>query len=154
MSDYTVRLGGEVVEPATGWSFSWVDEIHGIARLYDGNRSSLVLVEGEGCDWVVTLRGRRIHVRVETWRERTLAAAEVEAPTHDGPLDIKATLPGLVVSIAAREGADVAEGEPLITIEAMKMQNEVRAPRAGRVGRVAVEAGQTVTPGALLLRME
>ena len=48
----------------------------------------------------------------------------------------------------------MAEGEPLLTIEAMKMQNEVRAPRPGRVMEVAVAAGQPVATGALLLRLE
>ncbi len=51
-------------------------------------------------------------------------------------------------------GDEVEAGAPLLTIEAMKMQNEVRAPRAGTVGRIAVEAGQTVATGALLLRLE
>ena len=46
------------------------------------------------------------------------------------------------------------EGAPLLTIEAMKMQNEVRAPRAGPVIEVAVAAGQAVATGASLLRLE
>jgi biotin carboxyl carrier protein len=67
---------------------------------------------------------------------------------------VRATLPGLVVSIEVQEGDEVADGAALLTIEAMKMQNEVRAPRAGRVGAVAVAAGQAVAAGATLLRIE
>jgi acetyl-CoA/propionyl-CoA carboxylase biotin carboxyl carrier protein len=53
-----------------------------------------------------------------------------------------------------RDGDEVAEGATLLTIEAMKMQNEVRAPRAGRVSGVAVAVGRKVVAGASLLRIE
>ncbi len=48
----------------------------------------------------------------------------------------------------------MAEGQPLLTIEAMNLQNEVRAPRDGTVASVVVETGQTVATGASLLRLE
>lgn len=154
MTDYEVRVAGEVVEPAAGWELTWVDDAHGIARLSDETHSILAVVEGAGSDWTVTLRGRRIPVTVRTWREQVLARAEVDAGAHGGPLEVKASLPGLVVAIAAAEGSEVAEGDPLVTIEAMKMQNEVRAPRAGRIAEVGVMPGQTVATGALLVRIE
>jgi biotin carboxyl carrier protein len=58
------------------------------------------------------------------------------------------------VSVKVVAGAQVAAGDALLTIEAMKMQNEVRAPRDGIIGQVAVEAGQPVAAGVLLLRLE
>jgi biotin carboxyl carrier protein len=154
MSDLEVRLGGEVVTPAAGWRLEWVDRQHGIARLTDGERSVAAIVEGHGSEWVVTLHGRRIPVTVRSWRERVLAAVETESAAHHGPIDVRATLPGLVVAIGVTAGDEVAEGSALLTIEAMKMQNEVRAPRAGRVIEVAVTPGQTVATGAALLRLE
>ena len=154
MTDYETSVGGAVVAPADGWDFSWVDEAAGVARLRNGSRSELCLVEGSGSDWVVTLRGRRIPVAVRSWRERVLADAESASGGHGGPVEVRATLPGLVVSIEVQEGDEVADGAALLTIEAMKMQNEVRAPRAGRVTAVAVAAGQAVAAGATLLRIE
>jgi biotin carboxyl carrier protein len=154
VSDVEVRLGNEPVEPAAGWHITWLDREHGVMRLSDGTRSRLALVEGDGGAWVVTLDGRRVPVSVRTWRERVLAEAETAASAHAGPVEIKATLPGLVVAVAAEAGTEVAEGAPLLTIEAMKMQNEVRAPRAGRVVEVLVQAGQAVATGALLVRLE
>ena len=71
-----------------------------------------------------------------------------------GPIDVTATLPGLIVAVEAAEGSEVAAGDPLLTIEAMKMQNEVRAPRPGRVVAIAVAAGETVATGQILLRLE
>jgi biotin carboxyl carrier protein len=154
LSDYELSVEGSPVEPASGWTLTWVDAEGGVARLSDGSRSELCLVEGSGEEWVVTLRGRRIPVTVRTWRERVLADAESAAQRHDGPIEVRATLPGLVVAIGVEEGDEVASGTTLLTIEAMKMQNEVRAPRAGRVTTIAVVAGQAVAAGASLLRIE
>ncbi|MDH4334035.1 MAG: biotin/lipoyl-binding protein [Chloroflexota bacterium] len=148
------RVAGDIVEPAEDWRITFIDVDRRIARLSDGTRSLLAAVEGAGDDWVVTLRGRRIRVTVRTWRERVLAEAESAATGSRGPIEIRATLPGLVVSLSCEEGSEVAEGDPLLTLEAMKMQNEVRAPRAGRVTHRAVSPGETVARGALLLRLE
>ena len=154
MTDYEVRVDGERVAPAEGWRLEAADPSRGIARLVNGSASVPVLVEGSGSDWVVTIRGRRIPVTVRSWRERILADAETEAAAHSGPTAVKATLPGLIVSVAVSVGDEVAAGSPLLTVEAMKMQNEVRAPRPGRVIELSVQPGQTVATGAALLRLE
>jgi biotin carboxyl carrier protein len=154
VSDYELSVDGSPVEPAAGWAITWLDAEAGLARLSNGSRTEVCLVEGSGADWVVTLRGRRIPVAVRTWRERVLDDAESASRRHDGPIEVRATLPGLVVAIVVREGDQVASGATLLTIEAMKMQNEVRAPQAGRVAAIAVVAGQAVAAGAPLLRIE
>ena len=113
-----------------------------------------MIVEGAGSEWFITLAGRRIPVSVQTWRERLLAEARGAAADSGAPVDIRATLPGLVVAINVADGDEVEEGASLLTIEAMKMQNEVRAPRAGRIAAVGVSVGQPVATGVLLLRLE
>jgi biotin carboxyl carrier protein len=154
MTDLETRISGEPVAAADGWRLDWADRARGIARLTDGDRSLLVLVEEQATAWTVTLHGRRIPVTVRSWRERVLAEAETEGPSRARPVEVRATLPGLVVAVAVAPGDEVDEGAPLLTIEAMKMQNEVRAPRAGRVIELEVAAGQTVATGAALLRLE
>lgn len=154
MTDYEIRAADRVVLPVEGWRLEWDDEVRGVGRLTDGESSVAVIVEGSGPDRVVTLRGRRVPVSVRSWRERLLAEAERASQVHAGPVVVKATLPGLVVAVAVGEGDEVDEGAPLLTIEAMKMQNEVRAPRAGRVIEVSVASGQAVATGAALLRLE
>jgi acetyl/propionyl-CoA carboxylase alpha subunit len=153
VTDFETRVAGEPAEPPEGWHLEWTDPRLGVARLIGPDQSLPVVVEGAGSDWIVTLRGRRIPVSVRTWRERVLAEAESATRGHAGPIDVKATLPGLIVAVAVSAGDDVEEGAPLLTIEAMKMQNEVRAPRAGRIIEVVVAAGQTVATGAALLRL-
>ncbi|MGI8659357.1 MAG: biotin/lipoyl-containing protein [Candidatus Limnocylindria bacterium] len=154
MSDFETQVDGQPVEPAADVRFELDDASRGIGRLIVGTTSIPVIVEGTGSDRVVTIRGRRIPVSVRSWRERILAQAERAAASHAGPIGVTATLPGLVVAVAAAVGDDVEEGASLVTIEAMKMQNEVRAPRAGRVIEVTVEPGQTVATGAAMLRLE
>jgi biotin carboxyl carrier protein len=154
VSDYEVFIDGTRVDPAPGWWLELDDRARGIGRLTDGKDSVPVLVEGGGTEWVVTVRGRRVPVSVRSWRERVMAEAETAAAGHSGPIEIRATLPGLVVVVAVAVGHEVAEGAPLLTIEAMKMQNEVRAPRPGMVLEVAVAPGQAVATGALLMRLD
>ena len=153
MSDLEVRIGDEIVTPGD-WHLEWDDRAHGLGRLIGGGRAVPVIVEGSGSEWFVTLHGRRIPVTARTWRERLMAEAERAATVHSGPVAVKATLPGLVVAVAVAVGDEVEEGAPLVTIEAMKMQNEVRAPRGGRVIEVSVAAGVAVATGAALLRLE
>jgi biotin carboxyl carrier protein len=154
MRSLRTTVAGTEVTPAEAWQFEWLDRGRGIAQLSDGSRSLQVHVEGSGTRWFVTLAGRRTEVAVESWRERTLAEAQLAAAASAGPVEIRATLPGLVVAVNVAVGSEVKEGQPLLTVEAMKMQNEVRAPRAGTIGLVAVSAGAAVAAGVLLLRLD
>ena len=75
--------------------------------------------------------------------------ADVDDPTH-----VPARLPGMIVSIAVREGETVRKGKPLLTIEAMKMQTTLQAERDGMIGQLLVKPGSQVEPGDLLLTLE
>ena len=154
MTELEIQVDGARAEARDGWHVEWDDRDRGIGRLVGDGRSIPVLVEGAGTEWVVTIRGRRIPVTVRTWRERLLAEAERAAAVHSGPVTVKASLPGLVVAVSVEAGDTVEAGASLLTIEAMKMQNEVRAPRAGRVLEVSVSVGAAVATGAALLRLE
>jgi biotin carboxyl carrier protein len=102
----------------------------------------------------VVVDGWRFELEIEDagraeLRER--ASRERGALRHGGPTELRAIIPGRVVSVAVAPGDNVEVGDDLLVIEAMKMQNELRAPRAGVVERVAVGAGQTVDLGDLLV---
>lgn len=68
--------------------------------------------------------------------------------------DLKASMPGRVLRILVQDGDEVVTGTPLLVLEAMKMENEVRSPRSGRIRSVDVVPGQTVSTGDLLARFE
>jgi biotin carboxyl carrier protein len=63
-------------------------------------------------------------------------------------------MPGKVVRVLVGSGEETAAGQGLVVVEAMKMENELRAPRPGRVLEVAVSEGQAVETGALLVVLE
>jgi biotin carboxyl carrier protein len=152
--DLELLVEGEpAIADGTEWALTWVEPGPRVAVLRHGTERELIVVEGGPRDWVVTIRGRRIAVTARGRRERLLAASGPAAGPRGGSADVLATLPGLVLRVLVEVDQVVAAGEPLVTIEAMKMQNEIRAPRAGRVQTVAVQPGQAIVSGALLIRL-
>jgi len=83
--------------------------------------------------------------------ERALAARSAGGSARSGRHELHAPMPGLLKAVHVREGDEVERGAPLVTLEAMKMENELRSPVAGRVTRVAAAAGTKVDGGALLV---
>jgi biotin carboxyl carrier protein len=78
-------------------------------------------------------------------------AAQPRAPAAADGVEVSAPLPGTVLAVKVAEGQEVDEGQVLIILEAMKMENEIMAPQPGRVVRVAVERGQAVNVGDVLV---
>ncbi len=71
-----------------------------------------------------------------------------------GSGEVKAAIPGRVLRVLAGPGDQVSQGQPVVVLEAMKMENDVRAPRDGVVRSVEVAAGQAVGTGQVLLVLE
>jgi len=95
----------------------------------------------------------RFQVAVEDARSHAARLATGVARAVSGPKRITAAMPGIVREVLVAEGAAVQKGAPLLILEAMKMQNEVRADRDGTVCAVHVAAGQTVEKGAALVEI-
>lgn len=68
--------------------------------------------------------------------------------------DVKITMPGRIVQVLAREGQDVKEGQAVLVLEAMKMQNEIKSPQLGRITSLNFGAGDYVEAGAVLFSVE
>jgi biotin carboxyl carrier protein len=75
-------------------------------------------------------------------------------PGGSGPQRVTAPMPGKVVRVLVKPGDEVTPRQGLVVVEAMKMENELRAAREGRVKTVAVTEGQSVESGALLVVVE
>jgi biotin carboxyl carrier protein len=103
----------------------------------------------------VVVDGWRFELEVEEARWADLRKRATRDPESvagaGGPLEIHAIIPGRVVAVAVAPGDVVAAGQTLLLVEAMKMQNELRAPRDGTIDRVAVGVGETIDLGDLLV---
>jgi biotin carboxyl carrier protein len=101
--------------------------------------------------WQVLLQGRLYSAVVEDEREKRLRAAAGGRVADRGDFHLKAPMPGLVVSIPVGEGQEIQKGDVLLILESMKMQNELKAPRSGRVARLRVKVGDSVEQRQTLL---
>ena len=117
------------------------------------NQSYEAFVE-EGEDaWLVLMRGTLYEVRVADEREERLRKASSGVAVAGGELQVRAPMPGLVVAVPVAEGQSIAKGDILVVLESMKMQNELKSPREGAVGRVRVKAGEGVDQNQVLVTL-
>lgn len=122
-----------------------------------------VLVDGKSYEFTVHEHEEQLelsggagvfHVAVEDARTHAARAQTAAARGPQGPRLVKAVMPGIVRDVLVASGQAAEKGQPLLILEAMKMQNEVRAPEAGTVRKVFVAKGDTVEKGARLLEIE
>ena len=120
------------------------------SALMDGRVYDAHLEQSEGC-LIVTIDGHRFAVEVRDprrWQPRGAGRG------GEGVQTVKAPMPGKIVRVLVSPGDLVETGAGLVVVEAMKMQNEMKASRAGRVISVAVREGATVAAGEVLLTVE
>jgi biotin carboxyl carrier protein len=84
-----------------------------------------------------------------SWRGRKAATA-----AESGPRKLAASMPGKVVRVLATEGDTIQEGQGIVIVEAMKMQNEIRSPKDGRLQKLLVREGMNVNAGETLALVE
>jgi biotin carboxyl carrier protein len=113
----------------------------------DGRRLVEVILDGWRFEFMVEDEARA------TLRERATRAHE-QGASGGAALEIRAIIPGRIASIAVTAGDAVEAGQSLLAVEAMKMQNELRAPRGGTVVSVPARAGATVELGDVLVIIE
>jgi biotin carboxyl carrier protein len=136
------RLDTDVVQFDDGTLSVRVD-----GRVFD------LTIEGAPPEVGVVASGHRAYVRVESERLRAASAAKRTGGAA-GEKTIAAPMPGRVVKLLVVEGDAVAAGQGVIVIEAMKMENELRAKGPGTVGRIHVKQGDTIESGAKLISLE
>lgn len=144
-----ILLDGEPV--SVDLEQSGMTELYSV--LFDGASHEL-LIEAERFNYNVTLYGEQLVVQVEDERSRRLNAGRQTPADASGSASVTAPIPGLVVKVLVEEGAEVEEGQSLVILEAMKMENEIRSKRNGTVAKVNVAAGERVEQNAPLIVLE
>ena len=149
---YSVRIAGRDREvESRGREISKVLTVDG--RDFE---TTVVQESGAGRSRAATLRtvhvgGRTYAVRLEDPLRRGEGSGTLR---QEGRIDVCSIMPGRVTALLVREGEEVAAGQGLVVVEAMKMENEIPAPRAGRVVAVDVRNGEPVEAGAVLISLE
>ena len=117
----------------------------------DGRSVDVAVTDRPGGEWFVQLPNADVSASVDARRyQRGESGTGVKA----GAQRITAPMPGRVVRILVKPGDEVAHRQGVVVVEAMKMENELGAPKAGRVKEVAVTEGQSVEAGRLLVVIE
>ena len=132
----------------------------------DGRAVEVKIVDCEEGEMRVTVGGKTAVVTAEQIIESpclpvTSAGSSagdvrgaVALPLQTAEGKLRAEIAGTVAAVLTKPGAEVHAGDVLFTLEAMKMENEIKAPADGRVKAVAVGTGDTVKPGNVLLEFE
>ncbi len=93
-------------------------------------------------------------MRLRDELDLTIEKLGLKDTTRDHSGQVAAPIPGLITSVAVAVGAEVAAGEQLLVLEAMKMENEITAPMSGTVAAVHVSPGEPVEKGTPLVVLE
>ena len=148
------------------WAGGWRLNASPVLRLAtdDGDERRLVLGPGSGVSSEAVLDGDRVHVDVggrsvafrialppDEARSARVAAAHAQA---GGTVELTAPMPGSVLALHVRPGEGVDAGDPVVTLEAMKMEHVVASPRDGTIAEIDVALGQQVVRGQRLASFE
>ncbi len=149
LDEHRVRVNDEVLE---------VDLVGlGNQPLYSllaGGKSYEAFVYRDDEGWQVLMQGTLYQVEVIDEREFLLRQQAGAGVADSGPFHLKAPMPGLVVAVPVSEGQEVRKGEVLVVLESMKMQNELKSNRDGKVTRVLVAPGEAVDKNQTLVTVE
>lgn len=103
---------------------------------------------------LVFIRGIEIEATIEEYNIGRLRRLVASSKSSSSQMRLLAPMPGLIVSVDAKPGDTISAGQQLVVIEAMKMENVIKAKSSGRLKTVHVEAGQVVEKGATLMEFE
>ena len=119
--------------------------------LVDGRSRTLVARLMERGVWDIHLEGARYEAAVVDERTRAIREMTGQGAAASGPRPVRAPMPGLVVSVAVEPGDAVTAGQTVAIIEAMKMENDLKAESDGIVSKIVVGVGEPVEKGAILV---
>lgn len=162
---YHVRIGESGWEAAVGEGGLWLDgrffpasltELpgSGLPALRMDGRTTPIHARASGSAWLIEVEGRAFRVELEDVRRRTLRELAGGGRGERSERSVQAPMPGLIVRVEVEPGDEVSVGTPLVIMEAMKMENEIKAIAPGTVAELKVKAGDIVNQDDVLLRFE
>jgi biotin carboxyl carrier protein len=152
--EHTVRVDGGVAH-VDGVAHTVVTSGGGRTLVQTEGAQRCVSLAGEPAPTAASVAGHAVAIEVKTAQAAALAAAMASgrAGARAGS-QVKAPMPGRVVRILVGVGQAVEPGQPIVIVEAMKMENEMHAPASGIIKAIHVQQGAAVDAGQLLVELE
>jgi len=144
---YDVTIGDNTVRVDVAKSGRTIYSI-----IEDGQQFEAMVDERGGPKFDVLVRGHLFHLEAVDERSRMLSQSAAAVAT--GPEIVTADMPGKIVKLEVAVGESVTAGQPVVIVEAMKMENPIPSPIDGVVTDLAVREGDTVDSGAPLFTVE
>ncbi len=141
------RIDGDPIEV----SLTRVADTPTLHLLADGRSHTLIARRDDTGSWDLHMDGERFVADVVDERTRAIQAMTGQSGAVRGPRPVRAPMPGMVVRVSVQSGDHVEAGQSVVIMEAMKMENDLKAETAGVVQSVAAEPGQAVEKGAILV---
>jgi|SRR5579862_8777061 len=146
-----VTIDGQPVEASltaapSGSGYEWFGTL-------DGRMHQLATMRGENGSRLLDVEGHLVTVLAIDERRRAIQQLSGSALVAGGPKPLVAPMPGMIIRVNVAAGDRVRAGQGLVVMEAMKMENELRAAADATVKSVRVSAGAAVEKGALLIEM-
>ncbi|TVT41661.1 biotin/lipoyl-binding protein [Hymenobacter setariae] len=140
-----------------GQPFAWDIASLGDGRyhiLYQGKsyNAELLAADYEAKTFVLRLNGQRVELQAKDRFDQLLERMGLSNAAATKVNELKAPMPGLIVDIRVQPGQTVQKGDPLLVLEAMKMENILKAPAEGTVGSILVDLRANVTKGQVLVQ--
>lgn len=121
--------------------------------LVNGQSTAIAATKDED-GWQLAVDGWPVRAAVVDERTRAIRTMTGAAAGPQGPKPVRAPMPGLIVRVEVAVGDTVKPGQPVVAMEAMKMENELKADGAGVVSRILAEPGKAVEKGTVLVEFE
>lgn len=114
-------------------------------------RAKVINVDMEAKKVRLLINEKEYHVQVQSDRDVLLKKLGIEAGSGSSQNDIKAPMPGLILDVMAEPGQVIKKGDPVLVLEAMKMENILKAPGDGTIKSIAAKKGDTVAKNQVLV---
>jgi len=156
-ASYKAKIGEEKIElnTATLEQLNVVPTSEGQYHILYESKSYHAQIENQGDkEFEVILNGNKYQIAFSDEYDQLIDKMGLTIANSDKVTDIKAPMPGLVLSVEVEKGQEVTKGEALLILEAMKMENVIKSPGEGVVKSINVDKGKAVEKGAVLIEFE
>ena len=144
------------------YRLTFEDKSFTVDAIWPNKQTLSMLIDGKSYEVALEKKRSRVSVyfyndtiELELFDARKFRVTELAKKTTDnGPVEVLAPMPGKIIKVTVAENSQVNEGDSLLIMEAMKMQNELKAPKSGTVKHLHVKEGEPVSSSQILLILE